>query len=108
MNNASDTDYVSEDIIGSVGPVSLVPLAHDGQVVHPALPQGLNNGAKGGASCKQGSRINNQLEYDGESQNETWTMKKSTRGPRKGRGMSPEIGKYMVSIIRTNLPAQKT
>jgi hypothetical protein len=68
MKNASNKDYVSEDIIGSVGPVSLVPLAHDGQVVHPALPQGLNNGVKDGASRKPGSRINNQLELEGESQ----------------------------------------
>jgi hypothetical protein len=68
MNNASATDYVSEDIIGLVGQVCLVPLAQDRQVRDPALLQGLNNGAKGGAPGKRGSRIYNQIEQEGESQ----------------------------------------
>jgi hypothetical protein len=68
MKNASATDYVSEDIIGPVGQVCLVPLAHDGQVRHPALPQRLNDGTKSGAPFKRGSRIYNQIEQEGENQ----------------------------------------
>jgi hypothetical protein len=68
MKNASATDYVSDDILGPVGQVCLVPLAQDRQVRHPALLQGLSDGAKGGAPCKRGSRICNQIEQEGESQ----------------------------------------
>jgi hypothetical protein len=68
IKNAFATDYVSEDIIAPVRQVCLVPLAQDGQVGHPAPLQGLYNGAKDVASRKRGSRINNQLEHEGESQ----------------------------------------
>jgi hypothetical protein len=48
---------------------SLSSTPRTGQAVrHPALLQGLSDGAKGGAPCKRGSRICNQIEQEGESQ----------------------------------------